>query len=115
MSTEFALFSDSDDSDPRSHFSDFNSQDVHDMEEIADNLSDFDFDDIDASSESSIDNDDDENNASASDSDTEELVVGDLAWEMTAHPPNWSCDNLPRFPCQGFQWSSAWSTFTSTF
>ena len=79
MSTDLALFLDSDDSDARSHFSGFNSQDVHDMEEIADNLSDFDFDDIDASSESSIDNDDDENNASASDSDTEELVDEDLA------------------------------------
>ena len=52
MSTDLALLSDSDESDARSHFSGFNSQDVHDMEEIADNLSDFDFDDIDASSES---------------------------------------------------------------
>ena len=70
MSIDLALLSHSDDSDARSHFSGF-SQDVHDMEEIADNLSEFDFDDIDASSESSIDNDFDENNASASDSDTE--------------------------------------------
>ena len=52
---------------------------VLDMEEITDNLSDFDFDDIDASSESSIDSNDDENNASASHSDTEELVDEDLA------------------------------------
>ena len=71
MSTDLALLSHSDDSDARSHFSGFNSQDICDMEEIADNLSEFDFDDIDASSESSIDNDNDESNASASDSDTE--------------------------------------------
>ena len=44
MSTDLALLLDSYDSDARSHFSGFNSQDVHDMEEIADNLSDFDFD-----------------------------------------------------------------------
>ena len=79
MSTDLALLLDSDDSNTRTHFSGFNSQDVHDMEEIANNLSGFDFDDIDASSESSIDNDDDKNNASASDSDAEELVDEDLA------------------------------------
>ena len=79
MSTDLALLLDSDDSDAMTHFSAFNSQDVRDMEEIGDNLGDFDFDDIVASSESSIDNDDDENNASASDSDTEELVDEDLA------------------------------------
>ena len=83
MSTDLALLSDSDDSDAMTHFSGFNSKGVCDMEEIADNLGDFDFDDIDASSESSIDNDD-KNNASASDSDMEELVDKDLAQEMTA-------------------------------
>ena len=64
------------------HFSGFNSQDVHDMDGILDNLGDVDFDDIDASSESCIDSDDDENNTSASDSsnsDTEDLVDEDLA------------------------------------
>ena len=70
------------------------------MEEIAENLSDF--DDIDASSECSVDNDGNENYASAPNSDTEELVDEDLAWEMTTHPPNWSCDNLQDFHVRDF-------------